>query len=324
MFSIAYGRTQSGPTSAFYSGMLRHRITTLTLIAATFTSAILFASPAPDVSRAEALYRQTEYGRAIDELQTLSRKDAAAHALMGKAYFMQGQYKQAVASLEKAVAEDGANSDHYDWLGRAYGRVAESSSFVSALGWAKKTVRAFERAVELQPSNLEALSDLFEYYLEAPGIAGGGLDKAENIAQRFAALDEAEAHWVRARIAEKRKDHASAEREFRAAWAAAPHEVGRVLDLAAFLSSRGRFAEAEALFRGAEETHPNSPKVLYSRAAAYIQSKRNLDEAQSLLEHYLALRTTPDDPSTLEVGVLLKRARSLRSQGRQPMRNSEF
>ena len=168
-------------------------------------------------------------------------RDAAAYALLGKACFMEGQYKQAVANLEKAVGEDSLNSEYYDWLGRAYGRLAEGSSFLSALGYAKKTVRAFERAVELDPSNLEALSDVFEYYLQAPGMVGGGLDKAENIAtvtkvmapgmvgggvdkaeniaRRFAGLNEAEYHWARARLAEKRKDFETAEREFRAAFA---------------------------------------------------------------------------------------------------------
>ena len=71
----------------------------------------------------------------------------------------------------------------YDWLGRAYGRLAEGSSFLSALGYAKKTVRTFERAVELGLSNLEALSDVFEYYLQAPEMVGGWLDKAYSIAR---------------------------------------------------------------------------------------------------------------------------------------------
>src|SRR5271157_4566399 len=108
-----------------------------------------------------------------------------------------------------------------------------------------------------------------------------------------------------------------AEREFRAALQAAPKEVGRALNLAAFLSSRGRYAESEALFRAAEENHPNSPRVLYARAAAYIQSKRKLDEAEALLDRYLELQTTPEDPSRREAAALLRSARDLRSKFRQ-------
>jgi len=273
--------------------------------------------PNPDLSRAEELYQKTEYLRAIDALQALDGKDAAAYALLGKAYFMEGQYKQAVANLQKAVGADSLNSDYCDWLGKAFGREAEESTFLSALGYARKTVRAFERAVELDPSNSEALSDVFEYYLQAPGIVGGGLDKAENVARRFASLNTAEYHWACARLAVQRKDFEVAEREFRAALQAEPKEVGRALDLAGFLSSRGRYDEGEALFRAAGENHPKSAKVLYARAAAYIQTKRKLDQAEVLLDRYLELQTTPEDPSRRDASALLRAARELRLKARR-------
>ena len=289
----------------------------LSIIVITSLTTVTFGrSPSPDLARAEELYQRTEYGRAIDALQALEGRGAAADALLGKAFFMDGQYKQAVANLEKAIGQDSLNSEYHDWLGRAYGRLAEQSSFMSALGYAKKTVRAFERAVELDPSNLEALSDVFEYYLQAPGMVGGGLDKAENIARRFAGVNAAEYHWARARLAEKRRDFETAEREFRAALAADPNEVGRALDLAAFLSSRGRYGESDALFRAAEDNHPRSPKVLYARAAAYIQSKRKLDQAEALLDRYLTMQITPEDPSRREAAALLQSARQLRPKCR--------
>src|ERR1017187_3776412 len=280
----------------------------LSIIVITSLTTVTFGrSPSPDLARAEELYLRTEYGQAIDALQALQGRGAAADALLGKAFFMDGQYKQAVASLEKATGQDSFNSDYHDWLGRAYGRLAEQSNFVSALGYAKKTVRAFERAVELDPSNLEALSDVFEYYLQAPGLVGGGLDKAENIARRFAGLNGAEYHWARARLAEKRKDFETAVREFRAALAADPNEVGRKLDLAAFLSSQGRYGESD---------NPRSSKVLYARAAAYIQSKRKLDQAEALLDRYLTMQITPEDPSRREAAALQQWARQLRPKCR--------
>lgn len=289
----------------------------LSIIVITSLTTVTFGrSPSPDLARAEELYQRTEYGSAIDALQALQGGGAARDALLGKALFMDGQYKQAVASFEKALGQDSVNSEYYDWLGRAYGRLAEQSSFMSALGYAKKTVRAFERAVELNPSNLEALSDVFEYYLQAPGMVGGGLDKAESIARRIAGLNAAEYHGALARLAEKRKDFETAEREFRAALAADPNEVGRKLDLAAFLSARGRYGDSEAIFRAAEESDPRSPKVLYAHAAAYIQSKRKPGQAVALLETYLTMQITPDDPSRLEAAELLQSARQLRPKYR--------
>jgi len=48
------------------------------------------------------------------------------------------------------------------------------SSFFSAAGLAKKVRASFERAVELDGSNVQARSDLAEFYMEAPGVMGGG------------------------------------------------------------------------------------------------------------------------------------------------------
>ena len=43
---------------------------------------------------------------------------------------------------------------------------------------------------------MEALSDLFEYYLEAPGFLGGGSDKTQAMVERIAALDRSEAERI--------------------------------------------------------------------------------------------------------------------------------
>jgi len=45
---------------------------------------------------------------------------------------------------------------------------------------------------------------------------------------------------------ERRIDFEAAEREFRAALAADPNEVGRSIDLATLLSLRGRYRESDA------------------------------------------------------------------------------
>ena len=75
----------------------------------------------------------------------------------------------------------------------------------------------FETAVRLGPDSVDARSDLGEFYLEAPGIVGGGRDKAEAQAKTLSTLDPAKAHWPNGRIAEKRKDLITAEKEYRAA-----------------------------------------------------------------------------------------------------------
>jgi len=151
------------------------------------------------------------------------------------------------------------------------------------------------------------VNDLFEYYLQAPSFAGGGLDKATQIAERIAERDPAEGNYARARIAEKRKEYPSAEEHLRRAMQLAPRQVGRVIDLAKFLAKQGRFQESDETFVAAEKLAPNAPKLMYARAATYIQAGRNLDTARVLLEKYLAASLTPEDPPRSEARKLLDR-----------------
>ena len=258
-----------------------------------------------DLERAQELYRRTEYRSALEILLLLSPKSAAVYALIGKTYYLDGHYANATTYLEKAVAEDSLNSRYYDWLGKAFGRRAEQSSFLTALGYARKTRESFEKAVVLDETNLEALGDLFEYYLEAPGLVGGGIDKAENVAARIRRQNEVEGHYVLARIAEKRRDAPKAEREYRTAMQLAPADIGRMIDLAAFLSKQGRYQESEELFDLAGHMAPDSPKLMFARAASYVQTGRKLPEARALIQRYLGSRHTPDDPPRSEVEELL-------------------
>lgn len=247
------------------------------------------------LKRAEELYDKTDYRASLAWLRELPSSHAA-HYLMGRDHFMLGEYKKATDSFQKAVALQPSKSEYAHWLGRTFGRRAETSNPFAAPMYASKARQFFEQAVALDPGNEEALNDLFDYYLQAPGFLGGGYDKAEAVARRIAQRNAAEGHFAQAQLADKRKQFDTAEQQLRRAMELAPRQVGRVLDLAKYLAKRGRYQESEATFDKAEKLAPNAPNVMFARAHAYIQEKRNLDQAKILLKKYLKSNLTPDDP----------------------------
>ncbi|HBY61898.1 MAG TPA: hypothetical protein DEH78_18925 [Solibacterales bacterium] len=263
----------------------------------------LCAAPLDD---ARAAYQRTDYAGAIRALTSAGPKTAAEWALLGQSYYQSGEFKRASESLEKAVALDPAGSGYHHWLGRAFGRRAEMASPFTAPGLAVKARRSFERAVALDERNAEAVNDLFEYYLEAPGFLGGGLDKATALSAKIERIDSVEYHYALAKIAEHRKDYQKAEEQLRMAVQLAPRQIGRVIDLAKFLAKRGKVPESEAAFAQAEKIAPGSPKLLIERARTYISGKRNLAEARELLRRYLNAPLTPDLPAREEALKLLK------------------
>jgi len=258
--------------------------------------------------RAHGLYQATNYEASLQALlPEAATGDAATLQLIGQNFFMLGDYKKATDFLEKAAAMNPRSADAVLWLGRAYGRRAEISSPFTAPGYASKARQLFEKAVSLDPTNREALGDLFEYYLEAPGFLGGGTGKAEALAARVAKTDPAEGHYYEAILAERRKQFDFAEKHLRAAMDLAPQQVGHVIDLAKFMGRLGRMSESEALFAQAARIEPENPRILFERASAYIKSQRNLDEARRLLQRYLRSPLKPDDPSRQEAEALLKK-----------------
>jgi cytochrome c-type biogenesis protein CcmH/NrfG len=266
----------------------------------------VWAGTASVQDQAENLYQRTEYQAAVDLLNKKNPKDAATYELLGRCYYGLADFKKATEALERAVAMDSSKSNYFLWLGRAYGRRAETSAFLTAPGHATKARTNFVRAVALDPRNLPALNDLFEYYLQAPGFLGGGFDKAAALAEKIRALDPVEYHFTQARLAENRKEFNNAEAQLRRAMDLAPRQVGRVIDLAKFLSKQGRYQESEAAFQKAHKIEPQNPKLLFEQAATYIETKRNLEMARALLKRYLDAALTPEDPPRQEAERLLK------------------
>jgi Tfp pilus assembly protein PilF len=260
------------------------------------------------LQRAGELYQRTEYRQALELLGLPSSTDPRALLLAGKSWFMLGEFKSASEALEKAAKADPGSSEIQHWLGKAFGRRAETSSFLTAPRYASRCRQSFEKSVELDPNNIEAMNDLLEYYLEAPGMLGGGMEKAEAMAARIGEKDPVERHWALARIAQKRNDHGAAEQHLRRAAELAPQQIGRLIDLARFLARRGKLAESEALFERAASLEPGHPKLLFERAQAYVEGRRNLGQARELLRRYLEAKLTPDDPPREEARRLLEKA----------------
>lgn len=255
---------------------------------------------------AHKLYNSTDFQQSIQLLLSIPSKDAPVYALLGRNYYMEGDFKRATEALEKAFELDPTNAENALWLGRAFGRRAEGASPFTAPGYASKTRQYLEKAVSLNSANIEAQSDLFEYYLEAPGFLGGGMDKAEATAKRTGRISQPEGLAMEAKLSERRKEYSSAEEHLRRAVEVAPQQVGRLIDLARFLVRRGRADEADQVLLGAGKTSPDNARLMYATAEIFVKTHHNLDVARELLKRYLSATITADDPPKSDAAKLLR------------------
>lgn len=231
--------------------------------------------------------------------------DAAAQNLLCRAYFSLGQWDRGISACEKAVELAPDNSQFHLWLGRIYGEKADKSGFMTAAGLARHVRDEFEEAVHLNPKSVDARSDLAEFYLEAPGIVGGGRDKAQAQADSLAGLDPARAHWVNARIAEKKKDFEVAEREYRAAIDASHGSASAWLNLGLYYRHRERWDDMEQALMHVRLAPLDRPDALVDAAEILLHSQRNTAEAVHLLQAYLNSSAKVEQAPAFKVHYLL-------------------
>jgi cytochrome c-type biogenesis protein CcmH/NrfG len=258
--------------------------------------------------KAAGLYQRTDYDGAIALLKQRS-PDAQNLELLGQCYFQLGDFRKATDALQKAAALAPSDSAIQKWLGRAWGERAETAFPFAAPEYAKKSREAFEKAVRLDPANTDAISDLLDFYIQAPGFMGGGIEKARGLIPSLQQYDPIAANIARSRIDESKKQFAEAEAQLRDAVRMAPNKLEPVLDLAQFLGRRGRYDESDREFLTAEKLSPASPRIVFARADTDIRARRNLSQARDLMKQYLSGEgLTPEDPPRWEALKLLKKA----------------
>jgi tetratricopeptide (TPR) repeat protein len=234
-------------------------------------------------------YEASEYSKAIQALQAAAAKDphdGEVQLLLAKTYLELQEHDRAIKSAEKAVAIDAQNSVYHEWLGRAYGEKADHASWFTAISFAKKTRKEFETAVQLDARNYSARQALIEFDCSAPGLVGGGEEKAQPQIKQLAALDAAEGHFAAGNCRRQKKDFAVADEEFAKALESNPKSAELIYDIGDHSLKRGQPERLLAVAEVGERVAPGDPRGKFYRGVALVLKKENPEEAERLLDEY--------------------------------------
>ena len=109
---------------------------------------------------------------------TLAAENATALHLQARELLRRDQVTAAVPLFERAVAAEPTSSKHRQWLARALGLQTAQKGIAAGIGGANKVKAEFEKAIALDPDNLEARHDLAVFYRVVPRLFGGSDAKA--------------------------------------------------------------------------------------------------------------------------------------------------
>src|SRR5438874_826777 len=228
-------------------------------------------------------YEASDYAKAIQALQAAAAKDpqnGEVQLLLAKSYLELQEYDPAIKSAEKAVAIDPRNSVYHEWLGRAYGEKADHASLFSAISLAKKTRKEFETAIQLDGKNFSARQALIEFDCSAPGIVGGGEDKAVRQIEQLTEMDAAEGHYAKGNCRRQKKDFTAADEEFTTALESNPKSAELIYDVGDYAVKRSQPARLLAVADAGKRVAPGDLREKFYRGVALVLKKEGSEEAE--------------------------------------------
>jgi tetratricopeptide (TPR) repeat protein len=223
---------------------------------------------------------------AVAQQDSVRARDAY---MQGRSAVQQRKIDDAVKLLERAVMLDADNYEYRMWLGHAYSRQIASVNFMKKAVVARKAGAEYNKAVELAPTSIDAAEARLEFFMEAPGMVGGGTDKARAEAARIATLSKYRGRLAAAKLAAHEKDFAGAEREYRALVTQYPDSGSAVVALATFLQTHNRFDDAFDVVDRRLARVPDDTSAIYQLGRVAALSGQRLTAGEAALRRFLSM-----------------------------------
>jgi tetratricopeptide (TPR) repeat protein len=244
------------------------------------------------------LFDQKKYDAAKEIFETIVDDNddiAEAHYYLAKCLFNLGDLDEAIEHGEKAVELNDKNADYHFDLGRMYAEDARDASFFRAPFIAGDIKEQFERTVELDPDHLQGRMGLAQFYIQAPGIAGGDIDKALEQAEIIVTMDEMQGRFLLSQIYIEKEDLNKAEAELKileAKFGEDPEFYYFYNNYGYFLLNQGKVDEAIDKFKKQVSLSPEEANPYDSLGEAY-RIKGML--AESLKKYQKAYSISPSE-----------------------------
>ncbi len=282
------------------------------------TVALLFSSlsnvqAASTEAEFDALLKEKKYAEAYALAQSRVKADAAD----GVAVFalsnivLSNRLPDAEKSREGAVkiaeACIAANAKSFECTRAAaqlYGVMAMSGGMMAGMKYAPKIKEFMLKAVELDPKSFDARRDLNQFYIAAPGIAGGSISKAKANAESYKQYSADLSKLLQVDVHLYEKEYPQAQKLI-GEINATDDKTKRLLNNANFslgfsYLANDKVPESLALFQKMVAAQPEAAQAHFGLGRAQLASKK-LDEAIASLERTLVLDST--QPAHYRLGI---------------------
>ena len=156
-----------------------------------------------EVLKVVPFYEKGDYSKAKTMLQgiiTKNDKNFDAHYALSNVYARLNNIEDAIEEIEKAIELNKNNAEYHYTLGRLHLNELRSASIFRMPSLSSRLKEELLATIKLDPKHRLAIIALGNYYLQAPSIAGGDVNKALEQANSLLKIDEKEGHRLLCQI----------------------------------------------------------------------------------------------------------------------------
>ncbi len=244
----------------------------------------------------------------------LAARTPQAEAALARA--RAGDIDRAVELAEFATQAAPRDADAWFVQGQILCSQAQSGSKLKALGRARRCRDAFVQAVALDPVSFDANVGLMQFFLQAPGIAGGDDGKGNAVIAATRARAPALHAFLMGLKASMAKDLKTTEQQYLRAVHLAPDEARYRSSLVAGYAAEKRYADAFGTVDAGLARKPEDALLRFQLARTAAVSGQRLDEGLGHLDALAAQASLP--PTVSRGGIAFRRGMLLAKLGRKP------
>jgi tetratricopeptide (TPR) repeat protein len=203
-----------------------------------------------------------------------------------------GSLDDAEKLAERAIAANPKEARYHYRLAVVSGEKAQKASVIHQIGLARKFKKEADATLAIDPNHVRTLDMMLQFYLHAPGIAGGDKAKAQTVADQLMKIDPVEGFRALVTLAQYDKQNDRIEGLWRKSVETRPASWEAHMDLAGWCANQKKLDEAERHAREAIRIHPDRAAAYGLLAAVLVHQDKWNDLDTTLIQ---AEKSDPDN-----------------------------
>lgn len=262
--------------------MLARRLALLVSLA--FWSTFVFSQ----THKLDALMEEGHFKQVARVISGNNSQNAETLYLLSKLKQSFGKHDEALQLAEAAVKANPNKAAYHLQLADVLSEDINKAGLFKKMSLAKRVHSELEAALKLEPKNTDCLFGIMTYYEQAPGIAGGGKDKAHRVAEEIGRIDASMGYMAQAQLAREEKQTDKLEGLYLNAVKADPKNFQALMALASFYASdaQKKYEAADKYARQALDLDQTriDPYIVSAEIAAVMQNWNKLEAVLSQAE----------------------------------------